>query len=241
MFKKVKDAPALVKNLRVMLMFDIGLYHVAVYDDSGIRSLKDIKGKKVFLGPPGGAALRVAKTFVKAATGYEAGKDFDSVKLSWDAAGAAFQDRRLDVYINPTNPPSPVIQQVALTNKIRFLPLEDAVFETPAVKKLFKIPGRTRGNIAAKAYGKNQMNAGPTQSMGALVGVATRAGMSADTVYRMTKAFWEGAEEMRSTAPWLREIKLENALSAANIPLHPGAAKYYREIGMKVPEKLLAK
>ena len=241
MFKKVDAAPELATKLRSILMFPIGLYHVTVYADSGIETLEDIKGKKVFLGPPGGAALRVATQLVKGATGYEPGKDFESVKLGWDAAGAAFQDRRIDVYINPTNPPSPVIQQVALTNEIRFLSLSEAALASEPVRKLIERPGGLLGEIPAGVYGKNQVNDGPAVTIGAIVGIATRADMPDDVIYDMAKAFWEGASEMQDTAPWMREIALDKALDEANIPLHPGALRYYREAGLAVPERLVAK
>ena len=241
MFKKVDAAPELATRLRSILMFPIGLYHVTVYADSGIETLEDIKGRKVFLGPPGGAALRVATQLVKGATGYEPGKDFESVKLGWDAAGAAFQDRRIDVYINPTNPPSPVIQQVALTNEIRFLSLSEAALASEPVRKLIERPGGLLGEIPAGIYGENQVNDGPATTIGAIVGIATRADMPDDVIYDMTRAFWEGAGEMRDTAPWMREIALDKALGEANIPLHPGALRYYREAGLTVPDRLVAK
>jgi TRAP transporter TAXI family solute receptor len=239
MYEKVKGAPEMAQKLRSILMFDIGLYHITVYEESGIRTMMDIKGKKVFLGPPGGAALRVAKIFTKAATGYEPGKDFDVVKLGWEAAAAAFSDKRIDVYISPTIAPSPIIQKIAETNRIRFLTLEDTVFETEAAKALFRRPGRTRGFIDVGTYGKNQMNTEPVQSTGAIVGIATREGMPDDIIYRMTKAFWEGVREMRNSAPWLRSIDRSRALDFANVPLHPGALKYYREIGLIVPPQLV--
>lgn len=240
MFAKIKGAPAMARKLRSILMFDIGLYHITVHEGSGIKTMADIKGKKVFLGPPGGAALRVASIFTKAATGYQPGRDFDVVKLSWTAALAAFADKRIDVYIDPTVAPSPKIQRLAANNKIRFLHIEDEVFETAAMRTLFANPGRTRGLIKPGTYGRNQMNEKPAQSTGAIVGIATRADMPEDVIYAMTKAFWQGVAEMHDSAPWLKSIDRRQALRAANVPLHPGALKYYREIGMKVPAALIA-
>jgi|TARA_B100000315_G_scaffold162388_1_gene150814 hypothetical protein len=240
MYKKMKDAPKLAKNLRAIFNFPIGVYHVVVYEDSGIKSLADVKGKKVYLGPPAGAARVIATSLVEGATGYKAGRDFEAITMGWGAASQAFQDRQFDVYINPTNAPSPVISQVALGNKIRILGLSDADFKNPILSKTMKLPGRTIGSIAPGTYGKNQTNGDSVKSIGAWVGVGTRQGMSTDVMYRMTKAFWENLAEVHAVAPWLKAIAFETALAEMNMPLHPGAAKYYRERGVDVPAGLMA-
>lgn len=52
MYEKIEQAPELVNNLRTVLNFPMGVYHIAVYDSSGITSIDQIAGKRVFLGPP---------------------------------------------------------------------------------------------------------------------------------------------------------------------------------------------
>ena len=61
MYQKLKTAPELAKNLNLIFWFSLGQYHVVTYAESGIRSAEDIRGKRVFLGPPGGGAWN-AKT-----------------------------------------------------------------------------------------------------------------------------------------------------------------------------------
>jgi TRAP-type uncharacterized transport system substrate-binding protein len=62
MYKKMKNAPALAENLRLLFWFSYGQYHVVTYADAGIRSFEDVRGKRVFLGPPGGVPGRQPKT-----------------------------------------------------------------------------------------------------------------------------------------------------------------------------------
>lgn len=69
MYAKVDDAPVLAQKLRALFSFPIGVYHFAVFADSGIQSLQDIRGKKVFLGPPSGAATAIARDLIAALTG----------------------------------------------------------------------------------------------------------------------------------------------------------------------------
>jgi TRAP-type uncharacterized transport system substrate-binding protein len=61
MYSKLDNAPELAENLRLLFWFPYGQYHVVTYADAGIKTLKDIRGKKVFLGPPGGGAWNGSK------------------------------------------------------------------------------------------------------------------------------------------------------------------------------------
>jgi len=239
MYKKTKTAPELSKNIRGVFNFPIGVYHIMAFSDSGIKTLKDIKGKKVFVGPPAGAAKVIGTAMAEGMSGLKGGKDFEVIKLGWSAAAQAFQDRQIDVYINPTNAPSPIISQIALTNKVRFFSMTDEDFKAPAVAKQMKLPGRTLEAIDPAIYGKNVENTSPVRSIGSWVGLGTQKDVSAEAVYKMTKAFWENLAEVHAVAPWLKVITLENALEQMNMPLHPGAAKYYQEVGLKIPSHLI--
>lgn len=239
MYAKVEDAPELSKNLRTIFNFPLGAYHVVVYADSGINSLADLKGKKVFLGPPGGGALRIAQQLVEFSSGLKPGEDFNSVKLGWAAAAQGFQDKRFDVYINPTLAPSPVIAQIALSNKIRFLGLTKAQLESEAMKPLLTRPGGKTAVIPVGIYGKNQVNESDVTTIASIVGLSTTADQSEEFIYQITKTFWEEVEKLRASAPWLERVNLEGAFDELNIPMHPGAIRYYREIGIDVPESAI--
>ncbi|MDX1375441.1 MAG: TAXI family TRAP transporter solute-binding subunit [Burkholderiales bacterium] len=239
MYAKMDDAPALSQKLRALFSFPIGVYHIAVYADSGITSMQDIKGKKVFLGPPSGAATRIMDGLVVALTGYQAGKDYEAVKLGWGPAAQAFQDGQLDVYMNPTNAPSPVFQQAALTRKIRFLGIPQDQLNNPEVEKLYKRPGGALGTLPKGTYGANQVNDADVTTIKAVVGVGAGEHVKAELVYTMVKTFWDNIAAESKGTPWLRALKRDEVFDQMNMKLHPGAVKYYREVGLKIPEKLL--
>ena len=236
MFKKVKNAPELANNLRTIFHYRIGMYSFGVYEDSGIKKLADIKGKRVFIGPPTGVQKVVSSGFIKAVSGLEMNKDYTAVKLGFSPAMQAFQDRQIDMMTGASNHPDSFFSQIALTNKIRFLGAGDVDLNAPKMKKIFKIPGRTPGEIKPDIYGKNQTNTKPIKTIAAYTGLYCRTGLSEDAVYRMTKTFWEHIDEMWSTTAWAKgAINKENIFREANWKFHPGALKYYREIGLKIP------
>ena len=64
--------------------------------------------------------------------------------------------------------------------------------------------------------------------------LATHEGMKEETVYQMTKAVYDNLGELGAAHAAARSIKLENALEGMPLPLHPGAARYFKEKGLKV-------
>lgn len=236
MFAKMDQAPELAKKLRAVLNFPMGVYHIATYESSGITSLDDVRGKRVFLGPPGGAAYATMERLFKAIAGLEAGTDYEAVKLGWDAAAASFQDGNLDVYCNPTNAPSPVLTQIAVTNPIRFLGIPDDQLESEAVKALANRPGFGLGILPAGVYGDNQKNEGDTTTLRVTVGIVTNEAADEAMIYEMTKTFFAGVAEMDGSAPWLKAVNPEAAVADINMPLHPGALRALEELGVAIPD-----
>ncbi len=230
-FKKLENGQELSSRLRHIFTYEIGPYHYVTYAGSGIKTIADLRGKKVFIGPPGGAATRVVAIMIKAQSGLEAGKDYTKINMGWGAAIQAFQDKKFDVLVFPTNAPSPAIQQIALNNKLRLLSVD--------VSKqggLLRTPGRTIRTIDPTVYGKNMINSAPVSTLGALVGVGVRADMPEDVVYRITRAFWENVSEAHAAAVWMKNaVNLMAALVVVPHGLHPGAARYYMEKGLNIP------
>ena len=170
-FNRIKNGKELAKNIGMIFAFPGGLLHRVVYADSGIKSLQDLKGKKVFIGPPGSAAARNNTLTIKAQTGYTPGKDFEIIKMGWGPAQNAFLDRKFDVYYAPNgNPPTSQVQQVALTNKIRLLGLDPKLNNTPGMQAFLKEPNQFTAQIDPKAYGKNVVNTEPVHTTKLVLG-----------------------------------------------------------------------
>ncbi|MCB1311289.1 MAG: TAXI family TRAP transporter solute-binding subunit [Sedimentitalea sp.] len=236
MFEKIDQAPELAAKLRTVLNFPMGVYHIAVYESSGITSLDQAKGKRVFLGPPGSAAYATMELLFEAVTGLKAGTDFEAVKLGWDAAAASFQDGNLDIYCNPTNAPSPVLTQIAVTNPIRFLGIPQDQLDSEAIKALASRPGFGLATLPVGIYGANQVNTEDTTTLRVTVGIVTNEDADEEMIYAMTKTFYAGVAEMRDSAPWLTAITPEAAVQDINMPLHPGALRALEELGVAIPD-----
>jgi len=230
-YKNMENAPELEKNIGMIFSYQIGPYHYITRADSGIEKLEDIAGRKIFAGPPGGAAKRVCLGNIKDASGLVGGKDFEAVDFGFDAAIQAFQDDKIDVIVLSTNVPSSSVSQFALTKKIRLIDIDVTKL------KINPLIGRTINVIAPDAYGDNQANTSPVRTHGALVNFSARMDLDEEVVYQVTKAIWEHVDELHEAAAWMKDtVSLENALELIPMRLHPGAERYYREIGMAIPE-----
>ena len=230
-YKNMENAPELEKNLGMIFNYEIGPYHYITRADSGIEKLEDIAGRKIFAGPPGGAAKRVCLGNIKDASGLVGGKDFEAVDFGFDAAIQAFQDDKIDVIVLSTNVPSSSVSQFALTKKIRLIDIDVTKL------KINPLIGRTINVIAPDAYGDNQVNTSPVRTHGALVNFSARMDLDEEVVYQVTKAIWEHVDELHEAAAWMKDtVSLDKALDFIPSRLHPGAERYYREIGMAIPD-----
>jgi TRAP transporter TAXI family solute receptor len=237
MYGKIKDAPELSKNLRAIFGFEAGAYHPITLAGSGIENWQDIKGKTVFTGPPAGSASATSESLIKNITGYEAGKDYKAVRLSWGEGIAALSDKKIDMMIRPAEIGSSRIEQFGLSGEFRVLSIPDAVLEKEAMKNLVGAAGRGLTTFDGGLY-KGQLTKGNINSLGFFQMVGTHAGLADDVVYKATKAFWDNIKEVQSTAFFLKAVTKETAFTAINVPLHPGAVRYYEEEGFDIPDNL---
>lgn len=233
------EAAASSENLRGLFGFLAGWFHAIAWADSGIESYEDIKGRKVFTGPPAGAANLQSTTIIRAAAGYEAGEDYESVRLGWGAGLHAMQDGQFDVFMRPAPVGAASIEQLGAQRKFRLLPLTEDDLQSEGWKKYTSNPWHMRGVIPAGTYA-GQVNNGEDVVVGAYtMQISAHKSMDEDTAYNLVKSFFDNAEEARSTVALLAHLDENDPLAGMNIPLHPGALRYFREKGVSIPGRLI--
>ncbi len=237
MYEKIDDAPELSKNLRAILGFKAGAYHPVTLAGSGIETWEDLKGKTVFTGPPAGSASATSEALIKIITGYEPGKDYKAVRLGWGEGYAALADGKIDMMVRPAEIGSANIEQFGLSGEFRILSIPQEVLSSDAMQALFGRPGRGMAMFDGDIY-KGQLTDGEITALGFFQFVGTHADVPEDVVYNATKAFWDNIDEVQSTAFFLKEVNKDSAFTSVNVPLHPGALRYYEEAGFEIPADL---
>lgn len=222
-------AKALAPNVRALWGFPASFYHAIVWADSGINSWADAKGKRVFIGPPAGAANAQITALAKA--GGLAPGDYTPIKAPWGTATQNFQDGQFDVYVGSFGLGSQMLAELSVTRKIRFLPVPG-----PAPAAL----GLTSATIPKGAY-PGQVNKDDTPTWQTTMMVMARTSMAEDTAYKLTKAYFESVPAMARSNALLAHLNRADPFVGVSAPVHPGAVRYYNEAGIKVPDNLLAK
>ena len=206
--------------------------------DSGIETFDDLKGKRVFVGPPVGGASVVAMAVLRITAGLKADKDYTQVRLPWNGGIQAMQDGKIDVFIRPAGIGAASIEQLGAKRKFRLLSVAPYV-DKPAFKKYLGGGGRVLRKVPAGTYKNQANNDRDVATDGFRHQLVVNKNLGDDLVYRITRTLFESLPEMHRTAAILSDVSLEDTFSLANVPVHPGALKYYKEIGKKVPAALM--
>ena len=224
---------ALADNVRSLWAFSASTWHAIAWADGKVQTWADIKGKRVYIGPPAGAANAQIRGLIKAASGFEEGKDYEGIKAPWGVATAGFQDGQYDLYIGAFSLGSQALVELSLSRKIRLLGLSSQEAPPAAL-------GMQVNTIPAGTY-PGMVNTEPVTTWQTLMMMAVRKDLSDDLAYKLTKTYFESLPALKAGNAALAVLSADDALSGLVPPLHPGALKYYQEVGRAVPPALVAR
>jgi TRAP transporter TAXI family solute receptor len=216
-----------MNTLRALANLYSETVHVIVRADSAIHSLKDLKGKRVALGEPESGTLVDAK-LVLAAVGLSE-KDVKGSNIKLAAAEDALKDGSLDAVFQIAGYPVTAIAELATQLPIRLVPVPP-----DAIDKLKKKYGFfTESTIPANTYEGIDSD---TTTLGIGAQWIATSNLETDFVYAMVKALWNDSTRrlLDSGHPIGKRIVRAHAVDGLALPLHPGAEKYYREVGLLV-------
>ena len=196
--------------------------HVVVSADSDIHSISDLKGKRVSVGDAGsGTAINAAQLL----GAYD--MTFDDIKvnyLSFKEGASAFQDGTIGAFMGTAGMPNTPVTEVALTRNIRILSIDAEHMD----KLLNQYPFFASVTIPEETYGCPE-----AITLAVNATVAALLDVDEDVVYWFTKAMFENTDDIALGHARGADLSLESALNGVNTDyLHPGAAKYYREVGL---------
>ncbi|SDE10752.1 hypothetical protein SAMN05421538_10454 [Paracoccus isoporae] len=214
-----------IPNLRAIARLYPETLHLVARRDAGIRALSDLRGKRVSLDEPGSGTLVDARLVLDAADIHD-----HELKLSHQPASRAaiaLRKGELDAFFFVGGYPAPAISQLAGQADITLVPIAGEVAARLSGPNSFFVPD----TLPARTYRGIEEDT-PTLSVGALW--ITSAEQPADLIHAITRVLWNDntMRQLRYGHPIGRRILREGALDGVAIPLHPGAARYYREAGL---------
>jgi TRAP transporter TAXI family solute receptor len=213
-----------VRNMGGIFTIYPELVHIVASQASGVKSVRDLRGKRVVLGPHGSGTEQNALQLLEAHGLREA--DLGKAERI-DAAAAADQikDGRVDAAFFTTGLGSAVIVDTFLSGKAVLVPV--AAPEGEALRK--KYPFYTMEKVPANAY-KGQEREVVTPAVMAMM--VARSDLPEDLVYRFTKAIFDDLKQFHAAHAAAKHLTLQTALAGMPIPLHPGAERFYKEKGV---------
>jgi TRAP transporter TAXI family solute receptor len=199
------------------------LVHIVATQASGVTSVRDLRGKRVVLGPQGSGTEQNALQILE----MHGLKESDVKAERIDAAAAADQikDARVDAAFFTTGLGSAVIIDTFISGKAVMVPVSGG--EGEALKK--KYPFYTLEKIPANTY-KGQESEITTPAVMAMM--VARGDLPEDLVYRFTKAIFDDLKQFHAAHAAAKNLTLQSATAGMPIPLHPGAARFFKEKGI---------
>lgn len=211
-----------MKNLRGMVPLYAEPIHFLVAKKSGIKTIADLKGKRVSVGAVGSGTEVTVRTLLETA-GLDPDKDIKVENLGLSDTASAFADGNIDAALT--------VGAVGIAGVVEIMTMGTAEFrELPAslVKDIVKeLPYYLPFDIPAGAY-KGQET--PIKTVASWNVLVVTDKLSEQLAYEMTKALYAKKQDILNVSARMGSMSPEN-LKYMQIPLHPGALKYYKEIG----------
>ena len=219
----VEDAgfKAPLKKIRAIAGTYPNYIHIVANAESGIKTLEDLKGKRISVGAPkSGTELNARAIFEAAGLTY---KDMGKVEfLPYAESVELIKNRQLDATLQSSGLGMAAIRDLASTMKISFV----------------AIPAEVTAKIDNAAYEAATIPAGTYDGQDADVPtvaitniLVSHEGVSDEVAYQMTKLMFDNLGRLGTAHSAAQDIKLESATKNLPIPLHPGAERFYKEAG----------
>jgi TRAP transporter TAXI family solute receptor len=216
------------KDLRAVFSLHTESVTLVAGSDSGINTIHDLKGKRVDIGLPGSGTRQNSIDAFDAA-GIEWEKDIEVYEEKLDVRLNMLIHSKLDAFFHTVGHPSQDIKFATFSVRgVRFIPLVN-------IEKILSTSRYyTKSFIPVELYPLAD-NKKDVETIGVKATLLTSAKVSDDIVYAVTKAVFDDLESLGNYAPILKAVRKENMLEGLTAPIHPGALRYYNEIGLQLP------
>jgi hypothetical protein len=199
--------------------------HVIVRDDSEYESIADLEGATIAVGDAG-SGTRITSDKVLDAYGLTE-EDYEPEVTDFGSSTEMLADGQIDATMFVVGTPVAGLTQLSATTDVRLLPVEDDV-----ASEVEEAGSETAYDIPADVYDFLEEDVQTVAVFASLIASTTQ--VSEDIGYEITKATFENADSITVEAAQFVDID-EALLGIGEIPLHPGAERYFEEVGLDLP------
>ncbi|OQY12544.1 MAG: C4-dicarboxylate ABC transporter substrate-binding protein [Desulfobacteraceae bacterium 4572_19] len=196
--------------------------------DANINSIEDLKGKRVNLGNHGSGQLGNSTDALKA-VGIDKDKDIHAEYIKASEAPGLLQDGRIDAFFYTVGHPSGAFKEAtAGKRKVKFVDIDGE-----AIDKLVADKSYYASSVVPIAFYPGAKNKSDVPTFGVKATFVTSAKVPDEVVYAVTKEVFENFEDFKKLHPAYKNLTKKGMLEGLTAPIHPGAMKYYKEVGLK--------
>ncbi|MEL6641655.1 MAG: TAXI family TRAP transporter solute-binding subunit [Pseudomonadota bacterium] len=226
------------ENLRSVTMLWQNVEHFIVASDAAgdgtMSALADLKGEAMALGRQNSGTIGSNATIL-GGFGIDINSDYELVHGGYGPSAEALQNGQVKGIGTPAGVPVGAVSQLmaAAGDSVTMLNFTDEQMATAdgdrGLWTPYTIPAGTYPGQDADVQTIAQPNF-----------LATSADLPEENVYMITKTIYENLPFLQAIHPATKAMAIEKAIAGLPLPLHPGAAKYYQEVGIEIPERLIA-
>lgn len=221
-------AGEVLTNFSAMLTLYPEIVQIAASKSSGIKTIADMKGKRVSVGDAGSGVEFNAKQILEAY-----GLTFDDINksnLSFKESSDGLQNGTLDACFIVAGIPNAALQELSLSSDIVLVSLDQIQLD----EMIRKYKYYTEITIPANTYNKVDTD---TKAIAVKATIAVNNNIPEDVVYNLMKTLFDKKSDLAVAHAKGEELNIETSYQGISIPFHPGALKYYKELGYDVGNK----
>lgn len=218
-----------IENTRALASVYPNAVQLVTLADSDIHSIADLAGKRVSVGAPGSGTELNARAVLEAnGVSYS---DFTPQRLNFNETADAIRDGDIDAGFWSVGPPTSSILNLAATRDIRLIGLSDEEIANAQEAEAVFAPYE----LAAGMYdGMDEA----VQTIGIPNVLVVNADMDEELAYQLTHLLFENTDELIAVHPAANDTTVEFTMNSTPVPLHPGAIRYFEEVGADIPDRL---
>ncbi len=218
-----------IANTRALASVYPNAVQLVTLAGSGISSLQDLRGKRVSVGAPGSGTELNARALLEAnGLSYN---DMSVQRLNFNETADALRDGDIDAGFWSVGPPTSSILNLATTRNIRLIGFTDEEIQNAAGEEPVFAPYTLRAGLYD---GVDE----PVQTISIPNVLVVNSDMDEELAYQITKVMFERVQYLIDIHPAANDTTVEFSLTSTPVPLHPGAIRYYEEIGEAIPDNL---
>lgn len=210
-----------LKKLRTLAAIYPNYIQIVANAESGIKTLADLKGKRIAVGAPKSGTELNARAIL-AAAGLKYADLGKTEYLPFAESVDLMKNRQLDATLQSAGLGVASIRDLSTSVDVTVVAVDKATVDKIGAPYLAVV-------IPANTY-QGQTADVPTAAVGNFL--VTHAGVPDEVVYQMTKLTYENLDRLANAHAAAKGIKVEDAIKGMPLPLHPGAEKYFREKGL---------